>query len=129
MKKILKVLSVALVIAVFAITMAGCSKTGDVKSAFKKAGYEVTSVAPKDCEDLVNLLKTDEQKADLDKYEVYTFKNAERYATVVKFPSAELISEVLGASTFKTKNDGGYVNGDCYLISSCTDALYVFKNA
>lgn len=129
MKKLIKVFAAALLVTVMIMAFSGCGKSGNIKSAFENAGYEITAVAAKDSEDLTGLLKKDEHKADIDKYEVFTCKNAMRTATVIKFPSADLIPEVLGESTFKTKSDGGYVNGDCYLISSCTDALNIFKNA
>lgn len=129
MKKFLTVICTALVIAVLAITVAGCSQSGKIKTAFKEAGYEITEVSAKDCDDLTNLLKTDEQKAEIGKYQVFTCKQFERTATVIIFPSEKVMEEVLGESTYKNKLDGGYVNGDCYLVKSCTDALYVFKNA
>lgn len=118
-----------MLVAVFAFAIAGCSQSGTVKTAFKNAGYEITVVEANDSEELKSLLKTDEQKAEIDKYEVFTCKKFERTATVIKFPSEKVMTEVLGESTFKTKSDGGFINGDCYLVKSCTDALNIFKNA
>lgn len=129
MKKAIKVLGIACIIAILAIAVSGCGKLSKVKTAFKSAGYEITAVAVDDSADLKSLLKTEEQKADIDKYEVFTFKHFERTATVIKFPDEEVMKEVLGESTYKTKSEGGYINGDCYLVKACTDALYVFKNA
>lgn len=119
----------AALITIMALTAVGCSQSGTVKAAFKDAGYEITSVKAEDCKELTDLLKTDEQKAEIEKYEVFTCEQNKRTATVIKFPSVEVMTEVLGENTYKSKLEGGYVNGDCYLVKYCTDALYVFKNA
>lgn len=129
MKKVLVAISTALLIVILALTFAGCGKSGQIKSAFKKAGYEITAVAVEDSKDLSGLLKTDEQKELINKYEVFTCKRDARVATIIKFPSLEIMEEVLGEKTFETKTDDGYINGDCYFVSGSTDALYVFKNA
>lgn len=129
MKKVLKVFAVATLIAVLAFCFAGCGKSAQVKSAFKNAGYEITAVDVEESSDLKSLLKTDEQKELIDKYEVFTCKRDERKATIIKFPSEKVMEEVLGESTFETKEKDGYINGDCYFVSGSTDALYVFKNA
>ena len=129
MKKVLKLFAVAALIAVLAVCFAGCGKSGQVKSAFKKAGYEITAVAVDDSTDLKSLLKTDEQKELINKYEVFTCKRDARTATIIKFPSEKIMEEVLGESTFKSKTESGNINGDCYFVKGSTDALYIFKNA
>ena len=129
MKKLLKIFCTVALISVLAFSLSGCGETATVKNAFKNAGYEITNVEPDDSDELKALLKTDEQKKDIEKYKVFRCKHFERTATVVIFPSEKTLKEVLGETTFNSKTKDGYIKGSCYLVKSCTDAYYIFKNA
>ncbi len=129
MKKILKIFCVSALISVLILALSGCGESVSVKNAFKDAGYEITNITPDDSDELKALLKTDEQKKDIDKYKVFRCKHFERTATVVIFPSEKTMKEILGESTFNSKTKDGYIKGNCYLVKSSTDAYYVFKNA
>lgn len=154
MKKYLTLICAALLVLMLALTFAGCNKEGDVKAAFKKAGYEVTYVNPEDCDDITSLISTyitnatagDEskqitQEEVIKKLKVYTCTNQNRKAAFVKFSKAKDVELALGENVYNTKKTGGYVNENCYLLTSCKikgvsfvssinyDALYIFQNA
>ena len=188
MKKFLTTTICAILVTLLALTVAGCSMEGNVKSAFKKAGYEVTAVEAEDCKELNNYVNTyvtnlkkkleeekkekeekdsknnsksdkgsnskdddkDDKKKDKDeikaedvikKFKIYTVTNGNRKGAFIKFPSEEALELTLGETKFETDTKHGYINGDCYFLSTCTidgtafykavnnDALYIFKNA
>ena len=154
MKKYLSLICTALIVVLLALTFAGCNKEGDVKAAFKKAGYEVTYVNPEDCDEISGLISTYITNATagekakqitkeevIKKLKVYTCTNENRKAAFVKFPKAKDVELALGENVYKTKSSGGYVNENCYLLASCRikgnsffssvnyDALYIFQNA
>ena len=155
MKKYLTFICTALLVALLVLTFSGCNKEGAVKTAFKKAGYEVTLEVSGNCKELTDLVSTyitnstsdDSEKEKptqedvIKKWKIYTCVNENRKAAFIKFPSVDDVKLALGENTFKNKSDGGYVNENCYLLTTCTidgtlvfssinmDALYVFKNA
>lgn len=139
MKKYLKTLSIAMLVAVCAIVVAfaGCSdKAGSIKKAFEKDGYTVTEVKAEDSDVLKGLLSEEEQK-DISKYSVIQCSKKDGLssasATVIVFPSADKIKEVLGSDIYDSAVESGYVNGNCYLVlpvSLSPDKIVkIFKNA
>lgn len=159
MKKFLTIISCTLLVALLALTFSGCSKDGDIKTAFKNAGYEVTSVKSEDCKELSDLVGTyvtnlnkqntddDSKKKEvkkedvINKFKIYTVSFENRKGAFIKCPSEKALELALGETNFKSKTDSGYINGNCYFITTCTiggtsfyksantDALYIFKNA
>lgn len=139
MKKYLKVLTVAMIVAVCAIAVAfaGCGdKAGSIKKAFEKEGYEVTEVKAEDSSVLKDLLN-DEQEEEISKYSVIqcTKKDglSSASATIIKFPSVDTIKEVLGEDGYNKAVETGYINGNCYLVLpvslSPEKIVEIFKNA
>lgn len=128
MKKVLTAISMVLLVVVLAMTMTGCDKSGKIKKAFEKEGYEVTVVNSKDSTVLSELL-TEDQKEDIDKYEVIVCKKLLSSATIIKFPSANDLKEVLGEDAYNKAVEAGLVNGNCYLALPLGNVVDIFKNA
>ena len=139
MRKYLKILSVAMLVAVCAIALAfaGCSdKAGSVKKAFEKEGYTVTEVKAEDSDILKSLLSEEEQE-EISKYSVIQCSKKDGLSsasvTVVVFPSADKIKEVLGDDQYDKAVESGFINVNCYLVlplSLSPDKIVeIFKNA
>ena len=130
MKKFLRALLVVLAVVVMATVFAGCGdKSGAIKRAFEKEGYEVTVVNGADSETLKSWL-SDEKLDEIGKYEVMIVKSGlVPAATVFKFPSKDVIVENLGEEAYNDAVERGFVNGNCFIISMLPDSLEIFKNA
>ncbi|MCI8369867.1 MAG: hypothetical protein HFE41_01650 [Clostridia bacterium] len=132
MKKFITVLSCALLVVLLALTMAGCDASGGIKRAYEKAGYTVEVTSSKGNEWLESNL-TEEQKKDLDKYAIIVCKKTTESATIIKFPSAGAIKEVLGEDGYDKAVESGLINGNCYLLLplglNIPKIIDIFKNA
>lgn len=137
MKKFLTAMATILTVVVMALTLAGCSdKAGSIKKAFEKEGYTVSAIKAEDSEWLQSHL-SDEDKKDIDKYEVFTCTKKDGLlsasATVIKFPSKDKLAETVGQSTYDSAVESGLVNGNCYLVLplglDAKGIIEIFKNA
>lgn len=135
MKKFLTAMATILAVVVMALTLAGCSdKSGSIKKAFEKEGFEVSAVKAEDSELLKEIL-TDEQEKDIDKYEVFSClkKNGlldTQSATIIKFPSKDEIIKAIGQEKYDKAVESGLINGNCYLLLPLgKDVVNIFKNA
>lgn len=76
---------------------------------------------------------TEEQKKDLDKYAIIVCKKTTESATIIKFPSAGAIKEVLGEDGYDKAVESGLINGNCYLLLplglNIPKIIDIFKNA
>ena len=72
MKKVLTAICSALLIAIFAFTMAGCDKSGSIKKAFEAKEYTVTSVNAQDptVQSILKSALTEEQVNKINEYEI-----------------------------------------------------------
>lgn len=137
MKKFLTALTAILAVVVMAFALAACSgdKSGSIKKAFEKDGYEITVIKPEDS-DLLKGMLSEEQQKDLSKYEVFTCvkKNTlglpVHSATVFKFPSKDDIIEAAGQEEYDEAVNSGLINGNCALYFTIDkDVINIFKNA
>lgn len=135
MKKFLRALIVVLAVVVMATVFAGCGdKSGAIKRAFEKEGYEVTVVNGADSETLKSWL-SDEKLDEIGKYEVMTCTKSDGIlsaldtAVIFKLPSKDDMVENLGQEAYDEAVESGYVNGNCFLFSLSKDSLEIFKNA
>lgn len=135
MKKFLKSLLIVLAVAVMAVMFAGCGdKSGAIKRAFEKEGYEVTVINGADSETLKEWL-SEEKVDEIGKYEVITCTKSDSIlsaldtAVIFKCPSKDEIVENLGQEAYDKAVESGYVNGNCFLFSLSNNSLEIFKNA
>lgn len=135
MKKFLKSLLIVLAVAVMAVMFAGCGdKSGAIKRAFEKEGYEVTVINGADSETLKEWL-SEEKVDEIGKYEVITCTKSDSIlsaldtAVIFKCPSKDEIVENLGQEAYDKAVESGYVNGNCFLFSLSNKSLEIFKNA
>ena len=75
------------------------------------------------------------------KFKVYTVTNGNRKGAFIKFPNKEALELTFGETKYETEDGKGYINGDCYFLTTCTidgtpfctsvnfDVLHIFKNA
>ena len=102
MKKVLTAICSALLIAVFALTMAGCDKSGSIKKAFEKEEYTVTTVNA-DNSTVQTILKaalTEDQVNKVNEYEIILCVGKGLNAVtgsgvVIKFPSSGELKDFL----------------------------------
>ena len=129
MKKFLKLLFIALAVVVIA-AFAGCSdKSGAIKRAFEKEGYEVTTINGADNETLKSWL-SDEKLDEIGQYEVITCsKSLLDSAIIFKCPSKDAIIENMGQEEYDKAVEDGLINGNCYLFTLAPGAAEIFKNA
>ena len=129
MKKFIKILLVALTVAVMAVMFVGCSdKSGAIKRAFEGEGYTVTAVNGADNEQLKSWL-SDEKLDEIGKYEVITCTKGLLSAVIFKCPSKDSIIDVLGQEAYDSATESGLVNGNCYMITLVPEAVEIFKYA
>lgn len=135
MKKFLRGLMVVLTVIVLATCFAGCGdKSGAIKRAFEKEGYEVTVINGADSEQLKNWLAEDKVD-EIGKYEVITCTKSDSIlsaldtAVIFKCPSKDEVIENMGEDAYNKAVESGYVNGNCFLFSLSKTSLEIFKNA
>lgn len=146
MKKILVSICSVLLVALFALSMTGCSKGEKIKKAYEKAGYTVSTATVKDDAGAKAALKafglTDDEIKDAENWEVISATKISvtdgGSALVLKFPSSGEVKNFLTvekddgskdtAAYDKAKEDGK-INGDCLLLTSVGGAKDIFKNA
>lgn len=140
MKKLLKVLSAAILVVVLAFAFAGCDKSGSVKKAFENEGYTVSVVDAENSgvASLISGSLTKEQQEELAKYEIIYCSKALNVAVVIKCGSEGELKDFLTTEDSEGKKDtsaydkakeNGYINGNCYLITLSSAAKEIFKNA
>ncbi|MDE6442599.1 MAG: hypothetical protein K2L12_07620 [Clostridia bacterium] len=132
MKKFLVAVVSVLLIAVFAVTMTGCDKSGSIKKAFEKEGYTISESLVKDSAVLTATLSglDEEDREEMQEYGVITCKKGLKSVVIIKFPSSDKIKEILGDNKYSDAEKNGYVNGNCWLaIPLDKDANEIFKNA
>lgn len=135
MKKFLRGALIVIAVVVMAVMFAGCGdKSGAIKRAFEKEGYEVTVVNGADSETLKEWL-SDEKVDEIGKYEVITCTKSDSIlsaldtAIIFKCPSKDDVVENLGQDAYDKAVESGYVNGNCFLFSLSNKSLEIFKNA
>ncbi len=135
MKKFLRGALIVIAVVVMAVMFAGCGdKSGAIKRAFEKEGYEVTVVNGADSETLKEWL-SDDKVDEIGKYEVITCTKSDSIlsaldtAVIFKCPSKDDVVENLGQDAYDKAVESGYVNGNCFLFSLSNKSLEIFKNA
>ena len=135
MKKFLRGALIVIAVVVMAVMFAGCGdKSGAIKRAFEKEGYEVTVVNGADSETLKEWL-SDDKVDEIGKYEVITCTKSDSIlsaldtAVIFKCPSKDDVVENLGQDAYDKAVESGYVNGNCFLFSLSNKSREIFKNA
>lgn len=146
MKKILVSICSVLLVALFALSMTGCSKGDKIKKAYENAGYTVSTATVKDSSGAKAALKalglTDDEIKDAENWEVISATKVSftdgGTVLVLKFPSSGKVKEFLtvekddgskDTSIYDKAKEDGKVNGDCLLLAGVGDAKTIFKNA
>jgi hypothetical protein len=137
MKKLLKGLSVALLVVVCVFAFAGCDTSSKIKKAYENEGYTVSTVDTTNSVVKTGLsaVLTDDQMKELDNYEIiYCTKSLVNSAIIIKFPSSGDVKSFLttddgDTTAYDKANSNGNINGNCYLAVSSGSAKDVFKNA
>jgi len=141
-KKVLLTLCAALMVVVFALTMAGCDKSGSIKKAFEKEGYTVTTVDANN-DTAKGIFKavgmTDDQIKKAGEYELILCVNGLiNSALVLKCSSSGEVKDFLTSedkdgnkdtSAYDKAKENGLINGNCYIITVSSSAKEIFKNA
>ena len=144
MKKVLTAICSALLIAVFALTMAGCDKSGSIKKAFEKEEYTVTTVNA-DNSTVQTILKaalTEDQVNKVNEYEIILCVGKGLNAVtgsgvVIKFPSSGELKDFLtvedsegnkNTTAYDKAKDSDSINENC-LYFGFSAGKEIFKNA
>lgn len=144
MKKVLVAICSVLLVALFALTMAGCSSYGKIEKAFTKQGYEVVTDVEKYQSELLDALnaKTEEEaKAActfhlIVKYDDLTGKIPTAAAFIFEFKSTDEMRKKIAESNtlkgmIKDAQNSDLVKGNCVLfpLLSVKGMTEIFKNA
>lgn len=145
MKKVLTAICSALLIAVFALTMAGCSSYGKIEKAFVNKGYTVSTNLEKYQDKLLEALNAEsEEEAKaictihlLTKNDELTGLVPTNYAFIFEFSSTKEMNEKINESEtlkglIKDVQNSDLVNGNCVLFPLSLDykgMTEIFKNA
>jgi ABC-type Na+ efflux pump permease subunit len=137
MKKILKGLSVALLVVVCMLAFAGCDTSSKIKKAYENEGYTVSTVDKDNTlvkATITSALTADQQKEIADYEIIYAVKAVVNTAVVIKFPSSGDLKKFFttddgDTSAYDKVKDNDQVNGNCYLVTYLGGAKDVFKNA
>ncbi len=136
MKKTLKTLLVLLTAALLVFSLASCDKSGSIKKAFEKEGYEISTV---DAEDpTVQLLLSKDQLEDVKDYEIIVAKKGLASAIIIKFPGSGDVKDFYttedkdgkkDTSKYEEAKEDGYINGNCVIITLSENAVEIFEKA
>lgn len=136
MKKFLKALTAILAVAVLAFALVGCAnKYGAVKKAYEDAGYTVQEIKASDYETQLKstLNVSDEQYECIkDNNILFASKGVVSIAVVLSFTNNDELKDYCSKKTeefYQQMVDGGYVNGNCLLLTLSSSAREIFKNA
>lgn len=133
MKKLIKVLAVALVGALAVLSLAACGSStyGKIKSAFEKEGY-------KESEDFKSIMAPIEKQledADLSVTIHILGKDITKVAMILEFKSSKELDKQLSDNEtlkgmIKDAQKSNLVNGNCLLIPTLSSEIMdIFKNA
>lgn len=140
MKKVIIALCTAMLVAVLAFAMTGCSKAGSIVKAYENEGYTVSET--KLTEESKTMLKSfgvdEEALNDAESWALYTATKglAAKPSMFVKFPSASTLKDAFTSEDKDgNKDTAAYdklvsdnrIKGDCLYISLIMDSI--FKNA
>ena len=143
MKKVLTAICSALLIAIFAVTMAGCDKSGSIKKAFEKEEYTVTTVSTSDStvNSILKPLLTEDQLKKANEYEVILCAGKglnllTGSGVVIKFSSSSELKDFLtvekdgnkDTTAYDKAKEDGRINGNCLYFGSSA-GKEIFKKA
>ena len=145
MKKVLTAICSALLVALLALTMTGCSSYGKIEKAFVKEGYTVSTNLEKYQDKLLEALNAEsEEEAKamctihlLTKNDALTGLVPTNYAFIFEFSSTKEMNEKVNESEtlkglVKDVQNSDLVNGNCVLFPLSVDVkgmIEIFKNA
>ena len=134
MKKLTKLLALALVLSVALLALASCDKSKSIKEAFEAEGYTVSVISAKNekAKAIFTLLNYTEDEIDeIEEYElIYCADGLLKSALIVKYPSSfELKEELIDEGSkayYEEQLAAGRINGNCHLIYGIGGADDVF---
>lgn len=136
MKKLAKILSLVLIVALSAAIFTACADKSDkIKKAFENEGYEVKTVDSTNSavKAIADILLDDEQKEELSKYEVIICTKGIQSGLIVKCGSTKALQEFMNtenaADAYEKAKEEGLVNGNCCLFTLSSEVKNIFKNA